>query len=113
MDPSKDNKKNHKLKPWLFSLCSKLSTDAVSGNDAHSLAHYLEAERRAASTYRRNQCPTTNRTNGFSPIRDSNSQFVRSQVGYQSSASGENGRQDPNRELEHSDAHGTPIVFSC
>ncbi|XP_004515621.1 uncharacterized protein [Cicer arietinum] len=57
MDHSKDNKKNHKLKPCrLFSLCSKLSTDAVSGNDAHSLRHYLEAERKAAISYKRNQC---------------------------------------------------------
>ncbi|KEH22841.1 hypothetical protein MtrunA17_Chr7g0237941 [Medicago truncatula] len=59
MDSSNDNKRNHKQKPWLFSLCCNLSTDAVNGNDAHSLGHYLEAERKAASTYRRIQFPTS------------------------------------------------------
>lgn len=87
MEPSRDNKKIHKLKPWLFSLCSRLTTDAVSGNDAPSLAHYLEAERRAASTYRRNQFPATYGPNGFSPIQDSTSLLVRSQIGHWSSAS--------------------------
>jgi len=87
MDSSKDNKKNHKLKPWLFSLCCKLNTDAVNGNDAHSLGHYLEAERKAASTYRRIQFPTSYRPNGFSAIEDSTSHFV--------------GSQDWSREFEH------------
>ncbi|CAL0302729.1 unnamed protein product [Lupinus luteus] len=72
MEPSKDNRKNHKLKPCLFSLCSRLSTDAVSVNDAPSLGHYLEAERRNASTYKRNLCPIYG-DNGFSPIHESNS----------------------------------------
>ncbi|XP_020203220.1 uncharacterized protein At3g17950 [Cajanus cajan] len=89
VEPSMNNKKIHKLKPWLFSLCSRLSTDAVSGNDAPSLAHYLEAERRAASTFRRNQnqYPTTHGHNGFSPIQDSTSLLVGSQIGHWSSAS--------------------------
>ncbi|KOM37975.1 hypothetical protein LR48_Vigan03g135700 [Vigna angularis] len=39
VEASKDSKRIHKLKPWLFSLCSRLSTDAVSGNDAPSLGH--------------------------------------------------------------------------
>ncbi|XP_019450507.1 PREDICTED: uncharacterized protein LOC109352768 [Lupinus angustifolius] len=72
LEPSKDNRKNHKLKPCLFSLCSRLSTDAVSVNDAPSLGHYLEAERRNASTYKRNLCPTYG-PNGFSLMEDSNS----------------------------------------
>ncbi|CAL5192056.1 unnamed protein product [Lathyrus oleraceus] len=81
MENSKDNKKNHKQKPWLFSLCSNLCTDAVIGNDAHSLGHYLEAERKAATSYRRNQCPTSyNIPNRFSPIQDPNSLIVGSQV---------------------------------
>ncbi|CAL0329560.1 unnamed protein product [Lupinus luteus] len=48
------NKRNHKLKFCFFSLCSKLTTDAVSSNRTTSLGHYLEAERRAAHTYRTN-----------------------------------------------------------
>ncbi|KAG4924919.1 uncharacterized protein At3g17950-like isoform X1 [Glycine soja] len=99
MEPSKDNKRIHKLKPWLFSLCSRLSTDAVIGNDAPSLGHYLEAERRAASTYRRNQCPTTYGPNGFSPIQDSTSLLVRSQIDHWPSAS-LGGEHDLNREME-------------
>ncbi|KAE9600837.1 hypothetical protein Lalb_Chr13g0291181 [Lupinus albus] len=52
---SKYNKRNHKLKFCLFSLCSKLTIDdAVSRNRTTSLGHYLEAERRAANTYRTN-----------------------------------------------------------
>ncbi|XP_027368347.1 uncharacterized protein At3g17950-like [Abrus precatorius] len=93
VESSRDNKKIHKLKPWLFSLCSRLSTDAVSGNNAPSLGHYLEAERRIASTYRRNQCPTTYGSNGFSLIRDSNSPLVGS------------------HEMEHSDGYVAPTVF--
>lgn len=117
VEPSRDNKKNHKLKPWLFSLCSRLSTDAVSGNEVPSLGHYLEAERRAraaraASTCRRNQSSTTYGPNGLSPIQDSRSLFVGRQVGLQSSASlDEDGARDPNRELEKCDGYGTPIVF--
>ena len=99
VEPSKDNKRIHKLKPWLFSLCSRLSTDAVIGNDAPSLGHYLEAERRAASTYRRNQCPTTYGPNGFSPIQDSTSLLVRSQIDHWPSAS-LGGEHDLNREME-------------
>ncbi|TKY66059.1 hypothetical protein E2542_SST08922 [Spatholobus suberectus] len=103
VEPSKDNKKIHKLKPWLFSLCSRLSTDAVIGNDAPSLGHYLEAERRAASTYRRNQnqYPTTYGPNGFSLIQDTTSLLVGNQIGHWSSASlGDDGGQDTNREME-------------
>nr|AFK35202.1 unknown [Lotus japonicus] len=82
VEPSKDNKSYHK-KPWLFSFCSRLSTDAVSGDHAPSLGHYLEAERRAASTFRKNQvqCSTTYAPNGFSLIQNSNSLIVGSQVG--------------------------------
>ncbi|KAL5057852.1 hypothetical protein RYX36_029456 [Vicia faba] len=84
MENSEENKKNHKQKPWLFSLCSKLCTDAVIGNDVHSLGHYLEAERKAATSYRRNQCPTYyNIPNRFSPIQDSNSFIIGSQLCHQ------------------------------
>ncbi|KAK7338829.1 hypothetical protein VNO77_19461 [Canavalia gladiata] len=99
-ESSKDNKRIHKLKPWLFSLCSRLSTDAVSGNDAPSLAHYLEAERRAASTYRRNQCPTTNGPNDFSPIQDSNLLLDGSQVGHHPSALDDDEGEEQNKEME-------------
>ncbi|KAK7395325.1 hypothetical protein VNO78_15876 [Psophocarpus tetragonolobus] len=95
VETSRDNKRIHKLKPWLFSLCSRLSTDAVIGNDAPSLGHYLEAERRAANSHRRSQFPTTYGPNGFSPIQDSTSLLVGSQIDHWPSAS-----LDPNREME-------------
>lgn len=114
MEPSKDNKKNHKLmKPWLFSLCSKLTTDAVIENDAPSLGQYLMAERRAASAYRRNQCASIYGPNDFSPFRESNSLFVGGQVAPSSSAMGKDGEREPNQTSEQSNGYGTPIVFSC
>ncbi|KAJ4704695.1 60S Ribosomal protein [Melia azedarach] len=60
--------RNCKFKPWLFSLCSKLTTDAVNTNNTASLGHFLEAERRAASICRRNQSPANYRPNDFSPV---------------------------------------------
>ncbi|KAH6826430.1 hypothetical protein C2S53_013524 [Perilla frutescens var. hirtella] len=50
-EPAVRNKKNYKRKTWLLSLCSRLSTDAVSMNNAPapSLGHFLEAERRSAA----------------------------------------------------------------
>ncbi|CAK9319984.1 unnamed protein product [Citrullus colocynthis] len=42
----KINNFRFKYKPWLFSLCCKLSTDVVSATRTHSLAHFLEVERR-------------------------------------------------------------------
>ncbi|KAL8484040.1 hypothetical protein ACS0TY_026654 [Phlomoides rotata] len=41
------NKKNYKTKTWFFSLCSRLSEDADHAvNNAPSLAHFLQAQRR-------------------------------------------------------------------
>ncbi|KAI4354450.1 hypothetical protein L6164_003310 [Bauhinia variegata] len=108
VETSKD-KKNHKLKPWLFSLCSKLTTDAVIVRDAPSLGHYLEAERRAASSYRRNQWP-----NDFSPVRDSNALFIRGQVARPATSIDEVGERKPNRALlEVGNGYGVPIGFPC
>ncbi|KAK2972383.1 hypothetical protein RJ640_014441 [Escallonia rubra] len=76
-------KRGSKPKAWLFSLCSKLSTDAVSMNNTPSLRHFLEAERRAASIYRRNQSPSTCAADDFlhiEPVSDANTLFVGSRV---------------------------------
>jgi hypothetical protein len=73
------DRKNYKHKPWLFSLCLKLRTDAVNGSNAPSLRHFLEAERRTASVYKRNQNPTIYGPSDFSPIlpiSNTNSLFV-------------------------------------
>lgn len=59
-------KKHYKPKPWLFSICSKLSTDAVTMDNNAPLQHYLEAERRTANIYRKNQSPITYGPDDFS-----------------------------------------------
>lgn len=115
MVPSKENKKNHKLKPWLFSLCTKLTTDAVNANHVHvpSLGQYLAAERRARSTYRRNQLAITHGHNVCSPVKESNSPVVGGQVALSSPASlGEDSGRKKNRALKQNNGYGTPIPFS-
>ncbi|KAG4921479.1 hypothetical protein JHK82_050446 [Glycine max] len=97
---------------WLFSLCSKLTTDAVSVNVAPSLGHYLVAERRAESTHRRNnQCSTIYGPNDFFPIRESNSLFVGGQGAHSSSTSlGEDCGREPNKVLDQSNGYAAPII---
>nr|KYP43594.1 hypothetical protein KK1_034972 [Cajanus cajan] len=91
VEPSKDNKKTHKLSPsWFFSLCSKLTTDAVIVNDAPSLGHYLVAERRAHRRNLNNQCSTIYGPNDF---------FTK----------------EPNKalDLDQSNGYEAPIVLCC
>ncbi|KAF8397500.1 hypothetical protein HHK36_016417 [Tetracentron sinense] len=58
-------KKSYRSKTWFFSLCSKVSTNAESASNPPSLSHFLEAERRAANGYRRNQSPIIYKANGL------------------------------------------------
>ncbi|KAJ4842684.1 hypothetical protein Tsubulata_014906 [Turnera subulata] len=116
---------NYKSKPWLFSLCSRLTTDALSTNkNTPSLGHFLEAERRAAGTQRRNMSPTSMcGPNDFSPVRPNaglNTLFVGGQViapppPPQSNASlGADGGRRSNMELlEHGNGYGSPLLLSC
>ncbi|KAI5391726.1 hypothetical protein KIW84_076509 [Lathyrus oleraceus] len=108
MEPSKEDKRNYKLKPWLFSFCTKLTTDAVSPNNVPSLGQYLIAERRARRPYRRNQCTFVDGHNVFSPVQESNSPFVGGQVALSSPASSseDNGRE-ANRALRQPNRYGT------
>ncbi|WJX43208.1 hypothetical protein P8452_30343 [Trifolium repens] len=102
----KENRKNNKLKPWLFSLCTKLTTDAVSANHVHvpSLGQYLVAERRARSNFRRSQRTFIHGHNACSPVQESNSPFVGGQVAL-------SGRE-ANRALQQNNGYGTLIPFS-
>lgn len=111
MEPSKEDKKNHKPKPWLFSLCTKLTTDAVSPNDVPSLGQYLVAERRARRTCRRNQSASVDAHNVFSPVQEANSLFVGSQAALSSPASSneDNGRE-ANTALRQNNRYGTPTT---
>ncbi|KAK2379186.1 hypothetical protein QL285_067012 [Trifolium repens] len=105
--PLKENRKNiHKLKPWLFSLCTKLTTDAVSANHVHvpSLGQYLVAERRARSNFRRNQRAFIHGHNACSPVQELTSPFIGSQVAL-------SGRE-ANRALQQNNGYGTIIPFS-
>ncbi|XWS59804.1 hypothetical protein CRYUN_Cryun08bG0153200 [Craigia yunnanensis] len=82
-ETARDQKNSYKSRPWLFSLCSKLSTDAVDTNNTQSLGHFLEVERRAASIYKRNQTPTAYGPGDFSPVMltsEPNSLFVGDQI---------------------------------
>ncbi|CAI0472703.1 unnamed protein product [Linum tenue] len=99
---------SYKPKPWIFSLCSRLTTDAVNTNSTNnnssnhppSLGHFLQVERRAAVACGNNSNASTNshdngsvspRTlvygpNDFSPIAESvggsvmNSLFVGGEI---------------------------------
>ncbi|KAI9154525.1 hypothetical protein LWI28_027548 [Acer negundo] len=112
------DQKNYKSKPWLFSLCSKLTTDAVNTNNSGpSLGRLLEAERRAAIICRSNQSPAAiYGPNDFSPVlpvSNQNSLFVDAQiVAPHSSADTE---RSSNREVleHHGDAYGVPLLLSC
>ncbi|KAB1224081.1 hypothetical protein CJ030_MR2G021713 [Morella rubra] len=111
------DRKNKQPKPWLFSLCSKLSTDAVTVSNTPSLGNFLEAERRAASVCRRNQIPTVDGPTDFSPtlpIQDTNSLFVGGQVAPRSTAPlDENGGGKSNHKLIDGNEHGVPLTFPC
>lgn len=106
-ESSKDNKKTYPSKPktWLFSLCSKLNTDAVTINNnnndtmAPSLGHFLETERKAAIIYKRNQSP-----NLYGPDDFSNTLFVSDHVAPLPQCSAG---------LEHGDGYGAPLLISC
>ncbi|PIN11970.1 hypothetical protein CDL12_15435 [Handroanthus impetiginosus] len=100
------NKKNYKTKTWFLSLCSRLSTDAVSiNNNAPSLGHFLEAERRAATNYRRN---TTYGPDDFSHVLETNSLFIGDNV------APPNGERTLSRDLlSHENGDEPPLLLSC
>lgn len=108
------NKKNYKTKTWFLSLCSRLNTDAVSMNNTPSLGHFLEAERRAASNYRRNPSPNGYGPDDFSHILDPNSLFVGGHVAPpQSSTLLDRERTFSRDLLTHENADGPPLLLSC
>ncbi|KAF2321916.1 hypothetical protein GH714_004517 [Hevea brasiliensis] len=79
----KEKKSNKKPKTWLFSLCSRDTTDAQSVNNPPSLAHFLAVERRAANEYGRNQSPNIYGPDELSLAQsgtEPNSLFVNGQV---------------------------------
>ena len=119
---SKD-KKNCKSKHWLFSLCSKLTPDAVNVSNAPSLGHFLEAERRGSTNInRRNhgQRPIEYGPDDFSPamaVSDDNGLFVDGVVAAaEASSASENadhGGTRSNSELLYGNRFRTPLLVSC
>lgn len=107
------NKKNYKTKTWFLSLCSRLSTDAVSMNNAPSLGHFLEAERRAAGPYRNNACPTSYGVDDFSHVSDPNSLFVGGHVAPPQTSPAYHETAFGRDLLSHRNADGPPLLLSC
>ncbi|KAJ8754070.1 hypothetical protein K2173_001968 [Erythroxylum novogranatense] len=115
VEPLKEQK-NCRSKPWLFSLCSRLSTDAINTNNTPSLGHFLEVERRAANGQRRNLSPITYGPNDLSSVLSSsglNSLFVDDHVAPEPNASmGSIGGTRSNTELlEHESGYGGPLLL--
>ncbi|KAL7095628.1 hypothetical protein ACP275_10G036100 [Erythranthe tilingii] len=102
------NKRNYKTRTWFLSLCSRLSTDAVSMNNnnnnynnAPSLGHFLEAERRGGvSNY--------GRPDDFSRVLDPNSLFVEGRI-----APPPPPQQPRSRGCIDSNEEEPPLLLSC
>ncbi|GMI92147.1 hypothetical protein HRI_002884000 [Hibiscus trionum] len=102
---------NNRSKVWLFSLCSRDSTDAenVQANNVPSLGHFLAVERRVANR-RNNQSPTTTvyGPDEFAlapPNSEPNSLFVNGSVAPP--------RTSPSHGAAADDNYGVPVLFSC
>ncbi|XP_011042689.1 PREDICTED: uncharacterized protein At3g17950-like [Populus euphratica] len=114
-----EDKKSCKSKTWIFSLCSRDTTDAKVVNNTPSLGHFLAVERRASSEYRRNHDPIIHGPHDelelAQPVTEPNSLFVNGHVAPprpSQSCSAEAGRRG-NEELEHCGESAVPVLFSC
>ncbi|XP_057778919.1 uncharacterized protein At3g17950 [Salvia miltiorrhiza] len=94
--------RSKKTRTWFLSLCSRLSTDAVSISNAPSLAHLLEAERRGAAA-------AAAAVDDFSHVSNHNSLFVGGHVAPPPRPSSPFARDL----LSHHNAHGPPLLLSC
>ncbi|KDP44227.1 hypothetical protein JCGZ_05694 [Jatropha curcas] len=108
VEVQKEKKSNKKPKTWLFSLCSRDSTDVQNVNNPPSLGHFLAVERRAANEYRRNNQSPDNiygldEISLPQPIPEPNSLFVNGHV-----APPRNGGLENN-----GNGHGVPVLLSC
>ncbi|KAM3325451.1 hypothetical protein P3S67_000576 [Capsicum chacoense] len=107
-DPNKKVSSN-KSRTRLFSLCSKLNTDAVSMNNninsAPSLGHFLEAERKATATY---GLDDFNQLSNYSNVNN-NSLFIGGQIAPPHDESSK-GLFEQNDQSGH---HGSHLIFSC
>ncbi|XP_061958390.1 uncharacterized protein At3g17950-like isoform X2 [Populus nigra] len=113
-----EDKKSCKSKTWIFSLCSRDTTDAEVVNNTPSLGHFLAVERRASSEYRRNHDLIHGPHDELElaqPVTEPNSLFVNGHVAPprpSQSCSAEAERRG-NEELEHCGEYTVPVLFSC
>lgn len=123
---SSSSNNNNRSKVWLFSLCSRDNTDAenVNANNAPSLGHFLEVERRTANQYRRNHTSSPTATVygpdelalQAQPNSESNSLFVNGCVAppRTSSCHGSDAGNRKNAELDNDgNSYGVPVLLSC
>ncbi|XP_048234713.1 uncharacterized protein At3g17950 isoform X2 [Ricinus communis] len=122
----RDKKSNKKPRTWLFSLCSRDTTDARSIvessniNNPPSLGHFLAVERKAANGNRRNQSPTA-ATYGpeefcfAHSIAEPNSLFINGHVAPPRVTPWHEEDDQTRRTggLEHGSGNGVPLLFSC
>ncbi|PPS01912.1 hypothetical protein GOBAR_AA18767 [Gossypium barbadense] len=113
---STNHNNGYKSRPWPFSFCPKLTTDAVyTNNKSRSLGHYLAVERRAATGNigRRDRNSVGHKPVGdLSPVMlntEQNSLFVNDRI-----APRIDGRKSADRGLlEHGHGYGVPLLLSC
>ncbi|XP_031397622.1 uncharacterized protein LOC116208373 [Punica granatum] len=110
----KKSHQHHKhSKPWLLSLCSRLSTDAVRIDTAPSLGYFLEAERRASITYRKNNNqPPVSDPNPTTPISSEVNQTA-PQTGSVSLVAYPLRKHQTGRMTEQDSGYGVPLLLSC
>jgi len=114
-----EEKKSCKSKTWIFSLCSRDTTDARIVNNTPSLGHFLAVERRAADEFRRNHGPIIHGPHDelelAQPVTEPNSLFVNGHVAPPTlnQSCGAGAERSGNEELEHCSGYGVPVLFSC
>ncbi|XVF76628.1 hypothetical protein PTKIN_Ptkin13bG0281500 [Pterospermum kingtungense] len=111
-ETSRDQKNNYKSRSWLFSLCSKLSADAVdTNNNAQSLGE--------PPTFTEGTKPPAAYGPGdFSPVMltsEPNSRFVGDRIAPRPNAAltAGAGRKSDRELLEHGNGYGVPLLLSC
>lgn len=110
---SRGKKTTYRSKTWLFSLCSRASTDAV--NNPSSLGQFLALER-AGNEYRMNQNPEMYGPDELGlaqPVAETNSLFINGCVAPPQSSPwcGSDVERDGNKGLGHGNV--VPVLCPC
>ncbi|KAB1226021.1 hypothetical protein CJ030_MR1G025238 [Morella rubra] len=119
-EPSKE-KKSNKSRIWFFCLCLRPdNADTKRVKNPPSLRHFLDAERKAADEYRRNQNSNTIGPDEIGmaqePFTEPNSLFVDGRIAPPQSSSGNSvsdAKRGKLRGLEHGNGFGVASLFPC